>query len=102
MEKFDTDLSTLHPILTECRVIKSDLELAVIQYANDISSEAHIEVQYSYQLLYFHMSHDQIMATQFPACYYSPTCQTSLAEIQWRELSFARTGLGLAILCLTE
>ena len=56
MEKFDTDLSTLHPILTECRVIKSDLELAVIQYANDISSEAHIEVQYSYQLLYFHMS----------------------------------------------
>ena len=67
MEKFDTDLITLHPILTECRVIKSDLELAVIQYANDISSEAHIEVQYSYQLLYFHMSHDQIMATQFPA-----------------------------------
>ncbi|CAN6271990.1 unnamed protein product [Urochloa humidicola] len=44
MEKFDTDLSTLHPILTECRVIKSDLELAIIQYANDISSEGHIEV----------------------------------------------------------
>lgn len=44
MEKFDTDLSTLHPILTECRVIKSDMELALIQYANDVSSEAHIEV----------------------------------------------------------
>ncbi|KAH7657542.1 Xaa-Pro dipeptidase protein [Dioscorea alata] len=44
MEKFDTDLSTLHPILTECRVFKSDLELALIQYANDVSSEAHIEV----------------------------------------------------------
>lgn len=44
IEKFDTDLSTLHPILTECRVIKSDLELALIQYANDVSSEAHIEV----------------------------------------------------------
>lgn len=45
MEKFDTDLSTLHPILIECRVIKSDLEIAIIQYANDISSEAHIQVQ---------------------------------------------------------
>uniref|UniRef100_A0A8I6X1Q4 Aminopeptidase P N-terminal domain-containing protein n=1 Tax=Hordeum vulgare subsp. vulgare TaxID=112509 RepID=A0A8I6X1Q4_HORVV len=44
IEKFDTDLRTLHPILTECRVIKSDMELALIQYANDVSSEAHIEV----------------------------------------------------------
>ncbi|XP_006648470.1 xaa-Pro dipeptidase [Oryza brachyantha] len=44
MEKFDSDLSTLHPILTECRVIKSDMELDLIQYANDVSSEAHIEV----------------------------------------------------------
>nr|AKF43202.1 metallopeptidase M24 family protein [Pelargonium australe] len=43
-EKFETDLTTLHPILTECRVLKSDLELALIQFANDISSEAHIEV----------------------------------------------------------
>lgn len=44
IEKFQKDLNTLHPILTECRVIKSDLELALIQYANDISSEAHVEV----------------------------------------------------------
>ncbi|KAJ7973732.1 xaa-Pro dipeptidase [Quillaja saponaria] len=44
MDKFDADLTTLHPILTECRVIKSELELALIQYANDISSEAHVEV----------------------------------------------------------
>ena len=83
MEKFDTDLITLHPILTECRVIKSDLELAVIQYANDISSEAHIEVQYSYQLLYFHMSSWPNHGYSIPSLIYSPTCQTSLAEIQW-------------------
>ncbi|THU61120.1 hypothetical protein C4D60_Mb07t19920 [Musa balbisiana] len=44
INKFDTDLSTLHPILTECRVIKSKMELDLIQYANDVSSEAHIEV----------------------------------------------------------
>lgn len=34
----------MHPILTECRVLKSDMELALIQFANDISSEAHVEV----------------------------------------------------------
>ncbi|XP_018819043.1 xaa-Pro dipeptidase [Juglans regia] len=44
VDKFETDMETLHPILTECRVLKSELELAVIQYANDISSEAHVEV----------------------------------------------------------
>lgn len=44
IEKFETDLTTLHPILAECRVIKSSLELQLIQFANDISSEAHVEV----------------------------------------------------------
>ncbi|XP_047151381.1 xaa-Pro dipeptidase [Vigna umbellata] len=44
IDMFDKDLTTLHPILTECRVIKSKLEIALIQYANDISSEAHVEV----------------------------------------------------------
>ncbi|KAG5547269.1 hypothetical protein RHGRI_013070 [Rhododendron griersonianum] len=44
IEKFKTDMSILHPIITECRVLKSDMELALIQFANDISSEAHVEV----------------------------------------------------------
>lgn len=37
-------MSILHPIMAECRVLKSDMELALIQFANDISSEAHVEV----------------------------------------------------------
>ncbi|KAK5829930.1 hypothetical protein PVK06_013724 [Gossypium arboreum] len=44
MYNFETDLTNLHPILTECSVFKSDLELTLIQVANDISSEAHVEV----------------------------------------------------------
>ncbi|CAI9100525.1 OLC1v1037645C1 [Oldenlandia corymbosa var. corymbosa] len=44
IEKFEVDMDTLHPILTECRVLKSKLELALIQFANDISSEAHVQV----------------------------------------------------------
>ncbi|RAL48801.1 hypothetical protein DM860_001121 [Cuscuta australis] len=44
IDRFKIDMNTLHPILAECRVLKSDLELALIQFANDISSEAHIEI----------------------------------------------------------
>ncbi|KAI3443668.1 hypothetical protein Pfo_000333 [Paulownia fortunei] len=44
IDNFTTDLNALHPILTECRVLKSALELSLIQFANDISSEAHVEV----------------------------------------------------------
>ncbi|XP_015955204.1 uncharacterized protein LOC107479593 [Arachis duranensis] len=44
IDNFNKDLTTLHPILTECRVIKSEMEIALVQYANDISSEAHVEV----------------------------------------------------------
>lgn len=47
MDKFEKDLTALHPILTECRVLKSDKELALIQFANDICSEAHVEVTIS-------------------------------------------------------
>ncbi|KAK6139588.1 hypothetical protein DH2020_026667 [Rehmannia glutinosa] len=44
IDNFKTDLNTLHPVLTECRVLKSALEISLIQFANDISSEAHVEV----------------------------------------------------------
>ena len=53
MEKFDVDLDVLHPLLTECRVLKSEMEIALIQYANDISSEAHVEVVVQISLTYF-------------------------------------------------
>ncbi|GAB2292503.1 hypothetical protein Dimus_026740 [Dionaea muscipula] len=44
IEDFEKDMSTLHPLLTECRVSKTAMELSLIAFANDISSEAHIEV----------------------------------------------------------
>ncbi|CAM8889640.1 unnamed protein product [Rhodiola kirilowii] len=74
IEKFEKDLSTLHPILTECRVVKSSLELSVIQFANDISSEAHIEVMRNtrigmkeYQLESMFLHHTYMVNGKFTA-----------------------------------
>ena len=44
MDKFETDRGTLHPILAECRVIKSPYELDLLRYVNKISSAAHVKV----------------------------------------------------------
>nr|CAA75231.1 prolidase [Suberites domuncula] len=37
----------LHPIIMECRVIKTPLEVAVLRYTNQVSSAAHCEVMRS-------------------------------------------------------
>lgn len=54
---FHIDNHTLYPIITELRVIKTDLELELLRYVNKVSSDAHIEVMkrakpgmYEYQL----------------------------------------------------
>ncbi|KAK9165661.1 hypothetical protein Scep_000852 [Stephania cephalantha] len=63
IEAFEKDLTSLHPILTESRVFKSELELGLIKYANDISSAAHIEVmqktkvglkEYQLEMIFLH------------------------------------------------
>eukprot|EP00249_Psilotum_nudum_P008075 c21027_g1_i1 orf=409-1881(-) len=44
IESFEVDLEILHPVLTECRVVKSHFEVELLRYANKISSAAHVEV----------------------------------------------------------
>lgn len=44
MEGFKTDVSLLYPEVVECRVIKSAQEIQLLQFVNDISSDAHFEV----------------------------------------------------------
>jgi len=41
IDQFKVDNTTLHPIIVECRVLKTDEELKIIRYANKISSDAH-------------------------------------------------------------
>ncbi|KAI5080887.1 hypothetical protein GOP47_0004070 [Adiantum capillus-veneris] len=44
IDMFEIDLNTLHPIITECRVIKSHYEIDLLRFVNKISSNAHVEV----------------------------------------------------------
>jgi Xaa-Pro dipeptidase len=44
IREFTVNRTILHPVITECRVFKTDLELDVLRYANKISSEAHKKV----------------------------------------------------------
>ncbi|KAL8463977.1 hypothetical protein ACS0TY_033787 [Phlomoides rotata] len=82
IDKFTTDLNSLHPILTECRVLKSAYELALIQFANDISSEAHVEVmrktkvgmkEYQLESLFLHHTY---MYGGCRHCSYTCVCAT--------------------------
>lgn len=44
MELFKVDRDILHPVMSESRVFKSEMELEVLRYSNKISSLAHREV----------------------------------------------------------
>ncbi|BDA48705.1 Xaa-Pro dipeptidase [Coccomyxa sp. Obi] len=44
LDQFKVDRDVLHDILAGCRSIKTDEELDVMQYANDVGSAAHVEV----------------------------------------------------------
>lgn len=44
ISRFEVNDSLLHREISECRVIKTPMEIEVIRYANKISSEAHIQI----------------------------------------------------------
>ncbi|XP_039652086.1 xaa-Pro dipeptidase-like [Perca fluviatilis] len=41
ISRFQVNNTLLHPVIVECRLIKTDMELEVLRYTNKISSEAH-------------------------------------------------------------
>ncbi|KAM7014777.1 xaa-Pro dipeptidase [Tautogolabrus adspersus] len=41
ISRFTVNNTLLHPVIVECRLIKTDMELEVLRYTNRISSEAH-------------------------------------------------------------
>ncbi|RLN20553.1 hypothetical protein BBJ28_00013624 [Nothophytophthora sp. Chile5] len=47
IEAFAVDKTALHPVLVECRVIKSEKELELLRFVNALSSRAHINVMKS-------------------------------------------------------
>ena len=47
ISQFKVDNTILHPVVSECRVYKSDKELDVLRYSNKISSDGHKEIMKS-------------------------------------------------------
>lgn len=47
IDNFSVDLKALHPVLVECRYVKSEKELELMRFVNQLSSQAHIEVMKS-------------------------------------------------------
>uniref|UniRef100_H3CBZ2 Xaa-Pro dipeptidase n=1 Tax=Tetraodon nigroviridis TaxID=99883 RepID=H3CBZ2_TETNG len=41
ISRFQVDNRRLHPVMVECRLLKTDMELEVLRYTNRVSSEAH-------------------------------------------------------------
>ncbi|XP_034041674.1 xaa-Pro dipeptidase [Thalassophryne amazonica] len=41
ISRFSVNNTLLHPVIVECRLLKTDMELEVLRYTNRISSEAH-------------------------------------------------------------
>ncbi|XP_056871751.1 xaa-Pro dipeptidase [Takifugu flavidus] len=41
ISRFQVNNTLLHPVMVECRLIKTDMELEVLRYTNRVSSEAH-------------------------------------------------------------
>ena len=44
IDEFEVDTKALHPVLVECRVIKTEKELELLRFVNKLSSRAHINV----------------------------------------------------------
>uniref|UniRef100_A0A669D3H1 Xaa-Pro dipeptidase n=1 Tax=Oreochromis niloticus TaxID=8128 RepID=A0A669D3H1_ORENI len=41
ISRFQVNNTLLHPVIVDCRVVKTDMELEVLRYTNRVSSEAH-------------------------------------------------------------
>jgi len=44
IDKFEVESKILHPVISELRVIKTEEELQVLRYVNDVSSEGHKKI----------------------------------------------------------
>ncbi len=69
---FKVDHDILHPIMSECRVVKTEMELEALRYASKISSEGHMVVM---RKLRAGMREYQCESTFLNHCYYYGGCR---------------------------
>ncbi|KRX52221.1 Xaa-Pro dipeptidase [Trichinella sp. T9] len=53
LTRFHVNNKILYPIITECRVFKTDRELEFIRYACKVTCQAHIQVRFFFSFLFF-------------------------------------------------
>jgi Xaa-Pro dipeptidase len=72
IERFKVDEKTLFPVIAECRVVKTAMELEVLRYVCEISTKAHIEVMKKARV---GMKEYQCESTFLHYCYYMGGCR---------------------------
>jgi Xaa-Pro dipeptidase len=72
IENFTVEKQRLFPVLSECRVIKSPLELDLLRYVNRVSSEAHKQVM---RQIKPGMSEFQMESIFLHECYFKGGCR---------------------------
>eukprot|EP00698_Gefionella_okellyi_P013120 TRINITY_DN3574_c0_g1_i1.p1 TRINITY_DN3574_c0_g1~~TRINITY_DN3574_c0_g1_i1.p1 ORF type:complete len:500 (-),score=106.99 TRINITY_DN3574_c0_g1_i1:15-1457(-) len=72
LDKFRVDRSTLHPVLSAQRVIKTEEELKLLRWLNDVSSKAHIEVMKTTRA---GMAEFQLESVFLHNCYFHGGCR---------------------------
>ncbi|RLN49163.1 hypothetical protein BBJ29_009967 [Phytophthora kernoviae] len=78
IEKFEVDKAALHPVLVECRVIKTEKELELLRFVNKLSSRAHINLMKNIRpgKMEFHAESDFLhyVYSNGGACFHAYTC----------------------------
>ncbi|KAG6544972.1 hypothetical protein Mapa_013664 [Marchantia paleacea] len=72
IEDFAADRVTLHPVISECRVLKTKWELDVLRYTNKVSSAAHVKVM---RIAKPGMKEYQLESTFLHEVYYNGGCR---------------------------
>ncbi len=72
MSEFTVDHELLHPVMSECRVIKTEMELEALRYITKVSADAHMVVM---RMMRAGLKEYQCESAFLNHCYYYGGCR---------------------------
>uniref|UniRef100_A0A3P8ZN35 Xaa-Pro dipeptidase n=1 Tax=Esox lucius TaxID=8010 RepID=A0A3P8ZN35_ESOLU len=78
ISQFKVNNTLLHPVIVECRLTKTDMELEVLRYTNRISSDAHKEVNCKTSQVNLEMKTQCYISDFLSDCMFNGSKMTSL------------------------